>query len=182
MTRTAPHPARARRPRAWPLLALAALALGACSPRIAPGTPPPPELAGVWVTGTMSDLTDVGSDGHEVGDRSGTGLYFRFNADGTFGYAYAENVTNAGCTTKFFVYKEGTLEIRGDLLLLAPARGRSTYSDSCNPHTNSDRPLAGAQLETDRYAWRLAPSDAAPGATNLVLTTDSGATGALRRP
>jgi hypothetical protein len=159
-----------------------ALALAACNQGFTGGTPPPPELIGTWVTGTMTDVISVDPNNNPVGDRSGTGLFFKFNPDGSFGYAFNETVTNVGCTTNYFTYKAGTLEVNGSSLVLHPRSGRATYKDSCNPHTNTDRTLSGNALSPDPYSWQIVPSESDPNVPNLRLTTPNGASGTLRPP
>jgi hypothetical protein len=142
----------------------------------------PTELIGVWVLGTMSDVINVDANGNPAGDRSGVGLYFKFNPDSSFGYAYSETVTNVGCTSNYFVYKSGRLEVAGAKLVLHPNAGRATYKDSCNPHTNTDKILSGNQLQDDPYGWQVVPNETNPNIANLKLTTPSGASGLLRHP
>ncbi len=158
--------------------------LGACntSARMAGGTPPPTELIGAWVAGTMTDIIDVDGNGNPAGDRSGTGLFYKFNPDGSFGYGFSENVSNVGCTTVYFVYKAGVLEVNGSSLVLHPRSGRATYKDSCNPHTNTDKTLSGNQLQPDPYTWQIVPSETDPHVPNLRLTAPGGASGTLRPP
>jgi hypothetical protein len=142
----------------------------------------PNELVGVWVLGTMTDVISVDANNNPSGDRTGVGLYYKFNPDSSFGYAYSETVTNVGCTVNYFVYKAGRLEISGTSLVLHPNYGRATYKDSCNPHTNTDKTLSGAQLANDPYVWQIVPSETDPNIPNLKLSTPSGASGLLRPP
>jgi hypothetical protein len=165
------------------LLVVLASLLGSCGQNAFSGSGAVPnELVGIWVLGTMTDVISVDANNNPSGDRTGTGLYYKFNPDSSFGYAYSETVTNLGCTVNYFVYKAGRLEISGANLVLHPSSGRATYKDSCNPHTNTDKTLTGAQLKSDPYVWQIVPSESDPNVPNLKLSSPSGANGLLRPP
>ncbi|PYE50471.1 hypothetical protein [Deinococcus yavapaiensis] len=135
----------------------------------------PTALVGSWVYSQGSSTTYVNTATGATSDPGGIALYYQFNADGTYGYAYRESVTNYNCTTTFTVYKAGRLQVNGNKLVLQPTQGQATYIATCSPSLNSDRALRSDELRDDPYTWSLAKDNG-----GLVLTTPSGATGTLR--
>lgn len=165
--------------RVLALVMLVVAILSACGNGLgAPSGGVPASLIGAWIYGTVSSIEFTDPRTGTWGDPSGIGLYYKFSPNGTFAYAYRESVTNYGCQTVYLVFKEGLVSVSGSRLVLHPKTGEAIYTDSCNPHTNTDKTLTPAQLQDDPYTWQIVTSES--GIPNLVLTTPSGATGALR--
>ncbi|PYE53145.1 hypothetical protein [Deinococcus yavapaiensis] len=156
------------------------LTLAAASALAAPASAAAPAgMIGAWMYSATSGTTYVDSATGSSGAPSGVGLFYKFNADGTYAYAYREAVTTYNCTTIFLVYKEGRFDVAGAKLVLHPAQGRATYTASCSPSLDSDRFLRPDELADDVYTWKLKANPDGAGRL-LNLTTPAGATGDLR--
>ena len=119
-----------------------------------PHTGVPQELVGTWINGAVSatnfynPATGSWSNGH------GTGLFYRFNADGTFEYGWQEYANSYGCGERALVYKKGTVTVDAatHTVQVYPRSSVVRGESSCSASSNYEKPGPTAQ-ETLIWDW-----------------------------
>jgi hypothetical protein len=162
-------------------LSLTLAACGTLGYANTPQTSVPSELSGEWLLGTVSSVDFYNPNTGTWGNPSGSGLFYKLNRDGTFNYGFREHVTNQSCETDLFIFKKGTVAVKGATFTLYPTSGQKHYQD-CTGSSSEDRPLSANELSPDAYTWSVVSDQTDPAKQTLVLTTPSGATGTLRHP
>jgi hypothetical protein len=71
----------------------------------------PSEIVGTWLNGSVSPTNFYNPTTGSWSNGYGTGLFYRFNADGTFEYGWQTYSSLYSCSERATVYRKGTLAV-----------------------------------------------------------------------
>jgi hypothetical protein len=110
-----------RRWRSTAVLCLALSTVAACADATGPDgasggdktpkTTVPSELVGTWLNGSVSPTNFYNPSTGSWSNGYGTGLFYRFNTDGTFEYGWQTYSTLYSCSERATVYRKGTVTV-----------------------------------------------------------------------
>ncbi len=83
-----------------------------------PRTSVPAQLVGAWYAGSVSSVDYYNPLTGAHGAPSGTGVYYKFTADGYYEKGVMLQSTLYNCTKTFYVYNQGTMTVAGDKIVL----------------------------------------------------------------
>jgi hypothetical protein len=137
-----------------------------------------PALDGSWYAGRGGTSIAYDSETGQFGAPNGDGLMFVFRADGTYTKVAQSVVSNAGCSTGFMAFEEGTATTQSTQLLLHPTRGHLEYF-GCTAGSETDKPIA---VSDEALTWSIAPYSLDPSMSGLTLVRVSdGSSSEFRR-
>jgi hypothetical protein len=131
-----------------------------------PRTRVPDELVGSWYSGNVSPTEFVDPNtGHHLGNGYGKGLFYTFNADGTFEEGFQRFSNLYDCGTLTFIYVKGTVTVdeSTSTLELHPTSAKIVEQNSCNGYNDSH----AVQWDPERIAYRRGTDEY--GATALWM-------------
>ena len=134
----------------------------------------PAALHGSWRQGSASSVHYYNPSNGTWAPPSGSGFRYTFSPDGRYTYSGLMQTSVYSCTTTLFSYKEGTVAIEGQVMMLTPSTNRFRSQDTCNASWNYEKDVP---LEPSYYLWRTAPdpyggNDQVLELTSLVLQQD----------
>lgn len=118
-----------------------------------PRTAVPAEIAGDWYNGSISTINYYNPTTGQWSPPSGTGISYKFTADGYYEKGGLLQTSLYGCTTTLFVYYKGTVAIEGSTIKFYPTYGRIKSQDNCVERFNFDKP---AELKQESASWWIA--------------------------
>lgn len=105
----------------------------------------------MWYAGTVSSVNFYDPNTGAWGAPSGTGVYFKFTADGYYEKGVLLQSTLYGCTSTFYAYNKGTMTVDGDKIVRYPTYGRIKSVDNCVASNNYEKP---DQVQSETILWQ----------------------------
>jgi hypothetical protein len=110
-------------------------------------------LVGAWRRGAIRSVNFYDPTTQTFAPQPGEGVWFRFNADGTYSFGeFGFGQDQQGCTLTGWVYLTGTLEVSGSSLTTKPQSGVVRIENACKPGQPQQQPYMEAARS---YAWLL---------------------------
>lgn len=117
-----------------------------------PRTDVPVELAKEWYYGNLSSVNFFNPSTGQFSAPSGTGMFFKFSADGYYEKGVLLQSSLYGCSSTFFAFNKGTVVMEGNKIILYPTYGTIKSEDNCVSANNYEKP---DQLEKEIMIWEL---------------------------
>ncbi|NUO80590.1 hypothetical protein HUU05_10970 [candidate division KSB1 bacterium] len=117
-----------------------------------PRTSVPAQLVGTWYTGTVSSVNFYNPNTGAWGAPSGTGLFYKFTAEGYYEKGMLMQTTLYNCTSTVHAYNRGTVTVAGDRIVLYPTYGRIKSVDNCVEEFNYEK---ADELKTETIIWQV---------------------------
>lgn len=133
-------------------------------------------LVGQWYAGRGGTMTSYDPATGQMGQGSGTGMLFVFNANGTYVKA-VQSIEDGPCSMGYVTTESGAIVGRADHVELHPTHG-NMHTITCNHVGDSDKPL---DVHDASLRYALAPYSVDPSIEGITLTDDSGASAEFRK-
>jgi len=121
-----------------------------------PRTSVPNQLVADWYAGNITSVNFYNPTTGAWAAPSGTGVFFKFTADGYYEKGVLLQSSLYGCTTTFFAYNKGTMTVEGNKIVLYPTQGRIKSVDNCVEEYNYDKP---DELQNETILWEIGVDD-----------------------
>ncbi|MGH7598829.1 MAG: hypothetical protein ACREOI_20945 [bacterium] len=121
-----------------------------------PRTAVPAPLAAAWYSGTVSSVNFFNPNTGQWAAPSGTGMFYKFTADGYYEKGVLLQSSLYNCTMTFFAYNKGTMTVEGDKIVLYPTYGRIKSVDNCVASNNYEKP---DELASETILWQIGPDE-----------------------
>ncbi len=131
-----------------------------------PPTAVPAELQAEFFLGNPISIDYYNPVTGTFAPSSGNFTSYTFKPDGTFTFGWLAQSSVYNCTTAFFSYRTGKVQVNGSQLTLNFTAGTIKYTNSCFPEKNYDKP---APIDSQQYTWRVGNEPNYPNLTKLYL-------------
>jgi hypothetical protein len=112
----------------------------------------PAELIGEWQKGSVSATRFYNPVTGVFAAPSGSGFFYRIQADGSYEFGGLMQQTIYGCTMNAFSFKTGRVAVEGQTLVFSPKSGTFKMQDNCRASSNYEKP---ANLDKESLRWRI---------------------------
>jgi hypothetical protein len=136
-----------------------------------PPTVVPAELQAEFFSGNPISIDYYNPVTGTFAPPSGDFNSYTFKSDGTFTQGVLLQNSFYACTTAFFSYRTGIVQVGGSQLTLNFTSGTIKYTNSCYPEKNHVKP---AVLNSQQYTWRVGKDQQNPNLTYLYLKDSTG--------
>jgi Bacterial Ig-like domain (group 2) len=136
-----------------------------------PPTAVPTELQAEFFSGNPISIDYYNPVTGTFSPSSGNFTSYTFKPDGTFTFGSLFQLSVYSCTTAFFSYRTGKVQVNGSQLTLNFTAGTIKYTNSCYPEKNYDKP---APTDSQQYTWRVGIDPKYPNLTYLYLKDSTG--------
>lgn len=133
-------------------------------------------LVGQWYAGRGGTMTSYDPVTGQMGQGSGTGMLFVFQADGSYVKA-VQSIEDGPCSMGYVTTESGAVFRRAGRLELHAAHG-NMHTITCNHTGDKDEPL---DVHDATLSYALAPYSVDPSIDGITLTDENGASAEFRR-
>jgi hypothetical protein len=114
----------------------------------------PAELVGSWYYGSVSPTNYYSPGSGQWSAGYGEGMFYTFNADGTFEFGYEIQAGSYGCTNTVMWYKSGGVDSdpAAQSVTVRPSVALLNSRDNCHPEWNYEKPI---DPSPEQLSWRF---------------------------
>lgn len=117
-----------------------------------PRTSVPQQLVASWTTGTISSINFFNTNTGAWSAPSGVGIFYKLTQDGYYEKGVLLQSSLYGCTTTFYAFNKGTVNLEANKIVLYPTYGKIKSEDNCVQDNNYEK---ADNLATETIYWEL---------------------------